>query len=164
MKWSNSQYCCSSIDPVNILAASKMNSTDTVIAEVSYFTAIDYALLVIIMSFSMGIGIYFAFFSKKLKTTDDYLVGGRKMKPLPIAISLVARCVLVCLYSIFKRNKSVFSTNYMFKNLQPIVSTIDRCYSSRNLFVWLAVYASHSNSICHHNHCESCISTSVLSK
>lgn len=71
-----------------------MNNSDTTIfAEVAYFTVIDYALLITILSLSIGVGIFFAFFSEKLKTTDDYLVGGHKMKPLPIAISLVARCV-----------------------------------------------------------------------
>lgn len=73
-----------------------MNSSDTILADVIHFTAVDYALLIVILSFSVGIGIYFAFFSKKLKTTDDYLVGGHNMQPLPIAISLVARCVCVC--------------------------------------------------------------------
>lgn len=72
-----------------------MNISDIVLTDVAYFTVVDYALLIIILSFSIGIGIYFAFFSEKLKTTEDYLVGGRKMKPLPIAISLVARCVCV---------------------------------------------------------------------
>lgn len=72
-----------------------MNTSDIAFVDVAYFTAIDYALLIIILSFSIGIGIYFAFFSQKIKTADDYLVGGHKMKPLPIAISLVARCVCV---------------------------------------------------------------------
>lgn len=70
-----------------------MNINDTIIADVAYFTTIDYVLLIIILSCSIGIGIYFAFFTQKLKTTEDYLLGGHKMKPLPIAISLVARCV-----------------------------------------------------------------------
>lgn len=61
--------------------------------ELAYFTGIDYGVLVIILSFSLAIGIYFGFFSKKLKTAEDYLVGGHKMKPFPIAISLVARYI-----------------------------------------------------------------------
>lgn len=57
----------------------------------AYFTAIDYGVLVIILSLSLMIGIYFGFFSDNLKTAEDYLVGGHKMKSIPIAISLVAR-------------------------------------------------------------------------
>lgn len=60
-------------------------------AEVAYFTGVDYGVLVIILSLSLAIGIYFGFFSQKLKTAEDYLVGGHKMKSFPIAVSLVAR-------------------------------------------------------------------------
>lgn len=61
--------------------------------ELAYFTGIDYVVLVILLSLSLAIGIYFGFFSKKLKTAEDYLVGGHQMKPFPIAISLVARYI-----------------------------------------------------------------------
>lgn len=57
----------------------------------AYFTAIDYGVLVLLLSLSLLIGIYFGFFSDNLKTAEDYLVGGHKMKSIPIAISLVAR-------------------------------------------------------------------------
>lgn len=65
--------------------------TSEAISKVAYFTTIDYGVLITILSFSLAIGIYFGFFSDNLKTAEDYLVGGHKMKSLPIAISLVAR-------------------------------------------------------------------------
>lgn len=68
-----------------------MNNISDTIPEMAYFTGIDYSVLIVMLSFSLSIGIYFAFFSKKLKTVDDYLVGGHQMKSIPIAISLVAR-------------------------------------------------------------------------
>lgn len=67
-----------------------MNISDT-ISEVATFTGIDYAVFTFILSFSVAIGIYFAFFSDKLKTNEDYLAGGHKMMAMPIGISLVAR-------------------------------------------------------------------------
>lgn len=67
-----------------------MNFSETA-SEVAYFTAVDYGVLLLILSLSLSIGVYFGFFSKKLKTAEDYLVGGHKMKSFPIAISLVAR-------------------------------------------------------------------------
>lgn len=97
-----------------------MTSNDAILSNVVNFTVIDYALLVIILSMSIGIGIYFAFFSKNLKTTDDYLVGGHRMKPLPIAISLVARCVFGGF--IFLEN---IERKLNLQNFQPIVSTLD---------------------------------------
>lgn len=67
-----------------------MNTSET-ISEVTYFTGIDYGVLIFILSCSIAIGIYFGCFSDVLKTAEDYLVGGHRMKSLPIAISLVAR-------------------------------------------------------------------------
>lgn len=67
-----------------------MNSTAAISAAVT-FSAIDYGVLVLILSLSLCIGIYFGFFSDNLKTAEDYLLGGHKMKSFPIAISLVAR-------------------------------------------------------------------------
>lgn len=57
----------------------------------AYFAEIDYCVFAIILSASMAIGIYFGFFSKSLRTADDFLAGGRKLKTLPVAISLTAR-------------------------------------------------------------------------
>lgn len=67
-----------------------MNASETV-EEVAYFAALDYGVFIIILMASLSIGIYFGFFSKKLQTAEDYLVGGHKMKTFPVAVSLVAR-------------------------------------------------------------------------
>lgn len=67
-----------------------MNSTET-LETVATFALIDYGILFLVMAASLAVGVYFAFFSKGLKTTEDYLVGGHKMKPFPVAVSLMAR-------------------------------------------------------------------------
>lgn len=55
------------------------------------FTTEDYTVFVVMLTVSAAIGIYFGFFEgKKNKTTEDYLLGGRKMKVFPIAVSLIA--------------------------------------------------------------------------
>ncbi|XP_055635012.1 sodium-coupled monocarboxylate transporter 2-like [Toxorhynchites rutilus septentrionalis] len=55
------------------------------------FSTEDYTVFVLMLSVSAAIGIYFGFFEgKKNQTTDDYLLGGRKMKIFPIAVSLIA--------------------------------------------------------------------------
>lgn len=61
-----------------------------------HFSAFDYSVFGALLAVSLSIGLYFGFFSKQEQTTEEYLQGGHKMKPLPIAISLVARCVCVC--------------------------------------------------------------------
>lgn len=150
-----------------------MSSNDPILGNVAHFTVIDYTLLIIILSLSIGIGVYFAFFSKKLKTADDYLVGGHKMKPLPIAISLVARCVFFRLsspkYKIdhlkrMKKNRTMKKHKFTLNIVQPIVSTVDCSHSGRNLLIRMAVFAGDSNSRRYHHHCQLPIFASVLSK
>lgn len=58
---------------------------------IGYFSAIDYTVLATMLSISAGIGVWFGFCNKGEQTTEEYLMGGRKMKTIPIAISLVAR-------------------------------------------------------------------------
>lgn len=67
-----------------------MNVSETIESK-AYFATIDYGIFIFILACSLSIGIYFGFFSKELKTAEDYLIGGRKMKVIPIAISLMSR-------------------------------------------------------------------------
>nr|CAI5820559.1 unnamed protein product [Callosobruchus analis] len=55
-----------------------------------FFSWYDYAFFGVMLSISMGIGLYVGCFGKKQNTAKDYLMGGNKMKVVPIAISLVA--------------------------------------------------------------------------
>ncbi|KAJ9575557.1 hypothetical protein L9F63_007565, partial [Diploptera punctata] len=55
-----------------------------------YFGVIDYTLFGLMLLFSALIGVYFGCFEKKLDSRVDYLFGGKTMKTLPVAVSLVA--------------------------------------------------------------------------
>ena len=57
----------------------------------SAFGMVDYTVLFVILSVSLGIGFFFGCFGDANKSTEEYLLGGRKMKTIPIAISLIAR-------------------------------------------------------------------------
>ncbi|KAH8418033.1 hypothetical protein KR222_010828, partial [Zaprionus bogoriensis] len=59
-------------------------------ADAMRFGVTDYVIFTIMLCASAAIGVYFGFFSKAKNTTEEYLRGGKKMKTLPIAISLVA--------------------------------------------------------------------------
>lgn len=67
-----------------------MENVTSAMDEIAYFTGVDYSVFFLLLCGSLGIGIYFGFFSDELKTTEDYMVGGHKMRPIPIAISLVS--------------------------------------------------------------------------
>lgn len=51
--------------------------------------AVDYVLFSLLLIVSLGIGLYSALKGKGNKTTEDFLVGGRQMSPIPVAISLL---------------------------------------------------------------------------
>lgn len=55
------------------------------------FSWYDYILFTLMLLFSAMIGIYFGCFGTKQSTTKEYLMGGKTMGVLPIAVSLVAR-------------------------------------------------------------------------
>ena len=53
------------------------------------FQIADYAIFGVTIAISISIGIYYALSGSRQRTTSEYLVGGRTMKFLPVAISLV---------------------------------------------------------------------------
>lgn len=68
-----------------------LNATAQTLAESNFtFQTTDYIVFIFMLSISAGIGVYFGFFAKGDDTTEEYLMGGKRMKTLPIAISLVA--------------------------------------------------------------------------
>ncbi|CAH2239518.1 jg21523 [Pararge aegeria aegeria] len=54
-----------------------------------HFSLIDYSVFVIMLAMCGGIGIYFGFV-KRQSSTQEYLMGGRNMKLVPVCFSLVA--------------------------------------------------------------------------
>lgn len=50
----------------------------------------DYIIFVIMLAICFAIGIYFGFIDKAT-SSEDYLIGGRKMTVVPISLSLIAR-------------------------------------------------------------------------
>ncbi|CAG9796745.1 unnamed protein product [Diatraea saccharalis] len=57
---------------------------------IQQFTWCDYAVFVVMLSVCGGIGVFFGCV-KKQRSTQDYLMGGRNMKLVPVCFSLVAR-------------------------------------------------------------------------
>ncbi|CAH2102774.1 unnamed protein product [Euphydryas editha] len=54
-----------------------------------YLSWVDYSIFMVMLSVCGGIGIYFGFVKRQM-STNDYLMGGRNMKLVPICFSLVA--------------------------------------------------------------------------
>lgn len=74
-------------------AAAAVLESGTLEGVSSNFGFVDYTVLFVILSVSLGIGFFFGCVGDANKSTEEYLLGGRKMKTIPIAISLIARYV-----------------------------------------------------------------------
>ncbi|KAH8313671.1 hypothetical protein KR067_009995 [Drosophila pandora] len=71
--------------------SSLLTANATVVPDSQFiFNSTDYVVFSLMLSISAAIGVYFGFFAKGEDTTEEYLMGGKRMKTIPIAISLVA--------------------------------------------------------------------------
>lgn len=66
-----------------------MTDIDDIIAKLQRFSWPDYGVFIAMFVICIMIGIYFGFMNRSL-SESDYLMGGRNMLILPIALSLVA--------------------------------------------------------------------------
>ncbi|XP_031621567.1 uncharacterized protein LOC116339681 [Contarinia nasturtii] len=105
------------INQIKIMFENNLSYITDTISEVDNFTGADYGILVIILSFSLGIGVYFGCFSDSLKTAEDYLVGSHKMKSIPVAISIVASQISA--YSIIAIPAEIYSFGWQYLLIIP---------------------------------------------
>ena len=52
------------------------------------FGVVDYVVMALTVVFSLSIGLFHAF--RGNKTAEDFAMGGRKMQPFPVSLSLLA--------------------------------------------------------------------------
>lgn len=67
----------------------EMPTVQDIAKSMQNFGTPDYTVFVAMLALCGSIGIYFGFV-KKSSTVDEYLVGGRNMKVLPVGMSLIA--------------------------------------------------------------------------
>uniref|UniRef100_A0A1I8Q1U6 Uncharacterized protein n=2 Tax=Stomoxys calcitrans TaxID=35570 RepID=A0A1I8Q1U6_STOCA len=91
------------------------------------FGVIDYIVFAFMLMISAGIGVYFGFFSKSKNTTDEYLMGGKNMKTIPIAISLVASQLSAIAIMAVPAESYSFGFGYIFLVLSiiPVVPMLN---------------------------------------
>ncbi|KAM3967594.1 sodium-coupled monocarboxylate transporter 2 [Aphomia sociella] len=92
-----------------------MNKLDVSAVRKSFqhFTWIDYSVFVIMLTICGGIGVYFGFVNKQ-KSTQDYLMGGRNMKLVPVCFSLVASFISGISLLGTPTELYVYGTSYVF--------------------------------------------------
>lgn len=114
----------------------------TVNRDGQFFTTIDYALFVLMLLLSAAIGIYFGFFAKrKQNTTQEYLLGGKKMKFFPIAASLIASHIngftILAVPAEVYAHGSEYSLCVISAVLVGILSILLRRKKMENVFVFI---------------------------
>lgn len=103
------------------MSATLLNSTVEFTEQVFRFGVWDYSVFGMMLLISTAIGVYFGFFAHSANTTDEYLMGGKKMKTLPIAISLVASQLSGIAIMTFPAEVYSFGINSIFLPLAGIV-------------------------------------------
>lgn len=108
-------------------------------ASLKHFNLFDYAACMLMLVICGGIGVYFGFLEKKnlkskgneknirrYESTEelDYLVGGRKMKTLPIAISLIASWVSGIALLGTSTEVYIYGVNYLYMVVALAISSI----------------------------------------
>lgn len=68
-----------------------MMDVEELIVLTQKFSVMDYFMLITMLILCILVGIYFGFLRNNNNTEADYLMGGRTMSVIPIALSLVAR-------------------------------------------------------------------------
>ncbi|XP_065354580.1 sodium-coupled monocarboxylate transporter 2-like [Calliphora vicina] len=120
---------------------SVLNTTSSVLSDIAQFTfnTFDYTVFVLMLCISAAIGVYFGFFAKGEETTEEYLHGGKQMKALPIAISLVSSQLSGFTFMAIPAEMYSFGINWGF-NLVSMVVTIP-------LLCWVILPVFYNNGI-----------------
>ncbi|XP_064550482.1 sodium-coupled monocarboxylate transporter 2 [Drosophila montana] len=99
-----------------------LNATAQTLAGSQFtFQTTDYIVFTFMLSISAAIGVYFGFFAKGADTTDEYLMGGKRMKTLPIAISLVASQLSAISIMTIPAEMFAFGFNWFFNVASMLV-------------------------------------------
>lgn len=77
----------------NVTTVPFLKTTISTIHEaiIPQFKWYDYAFVTIMLAVSGSLGIFFGCCGKKQSTAKEYLLGGKQLKVIPVALSLMAR-------------------------------------------------------------------------
>ena len=81
------------------------------------FGTVDYILFALMFVFSACIGFYHAFRDRNKKNVDEFQLGGRKMHPIPVSLSLTAT----------------------FLSALTVLGTPAEIYSNNTMYIWIIV-------------------------
>ncbi|XP_037298838.1 sodium-coupled monocarboxylate transporter 1 [Manduca sexta] len=114
------------------MSQEKLNVT-TLRLSLQQFTSLDYFLFIIMLSVCGGIGIYFGFV-KKQNSAQDYLMGGRNLKLVPVCFSLVASFISGISLLGTPTEMYLYGTSYVFSLIGAFMMSIIISYTFLPVF------------------------------
>ncbi|WAQ96842.1 SC5A8-like protein [Mya arenaria] len=88
------------------------------------FHAADYAVFGCTLGISAAIGVFYAIKDRNKQTTDDYLLAGRSMHPIPVAMSLLSSFISAITILGTPAEVYVYSTMYWWISVAFIITAI----------------------------------------
>ncbi|KAK4876634.1 hypothetical protein RN001_009140 [Aquatica leii] len=95
------------------------------------FSWLDYIVFGSMLGISVIIGIYFALCGNRQNSADEYLKGGKTMKVLPIAVSLIASQIATSTLLAVPSDVYRFGANYLWLG----VATLFMCFLGYHIFL-----------------------------
>lgn len=85
--------------------------------------SLDFIIIILSLGISTTIGIYYGFFNKS-ETSEEYMMGSRRMKAIPIAISLMASQVSPLAIIGFPAEIYMYGVTFIFYFIVLIVDAL----------------------------------------
>ncbi|KAK7027436.1 hypothetical protein SK128_009318 [Halocaridina rubra] len=95
---------------------------------------VDWIMFSMLLVVSLGIGVYSALKGRGVNTAQDFLLGGRQMSPIPVAISLlggVISAISILVYIAALRIISLQEDGYFLLHALPV--HVHGCVSLRSI-------------------------------
>ncbi|GJQ68456.1 hypothetical protein Trydic_g17034 [Trypoxylus dichotomus] len=108
-----------------------------------HFSWYDYCLFLVMLGSSVAIGIYFGCFGKKQNSAKEYLLGGKTMKVVPIAISLVASHVSGVTVLAIPADVYKFGSNYGLVFISIALTNLLAAYVTMPIFHKLQITSTY---------------------
>lgn len=103
------------------------------------FQAADYGVFAATLGLSAIIGLYYAIKDRKRNNTEEYLLAGRKMNPIPVAMSLLASFISAIALLGTPSEVYVHSTMVMWLSVGFIITGLGAGYIYIPVFYKLGV-------------------------
>ncbi|KAF7410553.1 hypothetical protein HZH68_004934 [Vespula germanica] len=94
----------------------------------------DYTVIFVMLSISIGIGIYYRFSGGRQKTIEEYFIASRSMSVIPVAIALMVSFMsAITLLGVSSENY-YYGTQFVVINLSYLIGTPIVCYGFLPVF------------------------------